>query len=434
MKKSVNIITLGCSKNLVDSEQVLEQFKKNNFKIYFDDFNNFSDIVIINTCGFIGDAKQESIDTILDFANAKKQGKIKELYVMGCLSERYREELKNEIPEVDEFFGVYSSQEIIERANLEYKYDIIDERYITTPSHYAYLKISDGCDRTCSFCAIPLIRGKHKSKTIESIISEANKLAKKGVKELILIAQDLSYYGVDLYNKQMLAELVKQLSEISEIKWIRIHYTYPAGFPRDLLDVMSQNKKVCSYLDIALQHSSDNMLKLMRRNITKKQTYDLIKTFREKVPDIKLRTTLLVGHPNETQSDFNELLNFVKEIKFDRLGVFKYSHEENTFAGDNYEDNISEKVKQSRFDKIMEEQQNISLELNKKFLNKTLNVIIDKKENEFFIGRTEYDSPEIDNEVLINEKEKNVEIGNFYKVKIFDVNNYDLFGKIIKKL
>ncbi len=431
-KKTINIITLGCSKNLVDSEQLLQQYKINNIKVYNDNFKKYTDIVIINTCGFIDDAKQESIDTILDFVEAKKQGKIKELYVMGCLSERYKTELRKDIPEVDEFFGVYNIKEILQKTNVDYKYDIIDERYITTPSHYAYLKISDGCDRTCSFCAIPIIRGKHKSKPFEQVIIEARKLAEKGVKELILIAQDLSYYGVDLYKKQRLPELVEKLAEINGIEWIRIHYTYPAGFPFELLDVMSKNPKVCSYLDIALQHVSNNMLSKMRRNITKEQTYNLINEFRKKVPDIKLRTTLLVGHPDESEKDFNELIDFVKTVKFDRLGVFKYSHEENTFAGDNYTDNISDSVKQKRYDKIMEIQQQISLELNKKFIGKNIKVIVDKEEGDFYIARTQFDSPDVDNEVLISVDENNLKIGEFYTVNIFDANDYDLFGKILK--
>ena len=431
-KKTINIITLGCSKNLVDSEQLLQQYKFNNLQIYNDNFSKYTDIVIINTCGFINDAKQESIDTILDFVEAKKLGKIKELYVMGCLSERYKEELRRDIPEVDEYFGVYNIKEILQKTNASYKYDIIDERYITTPKHYAYLKISDGCDRTCSFCAIPIIRGKHKSKPIEQVLSEATKLAEKGVKELILIAQDLSYYGVDLYKKQVLPELVEKLTEIQGIEWIRIHYTYPASFPLQLMDVMQSNPKVCSYLDIALQHISDNMLSKMRRNITKKQTYELIDFFRKKVPEIKLRTTLLVGHPGATKEDFKQLVEFVENVKFDRLGVFKYSHEENTYAGDNYDDNISEKIKEQRYNKIMETQQQISFELNKEFIGKKIKVIVDKKENEFYIARTQYDSPDVDNEVLISENEGKLKVGEFYNVEIFDVNDYDLFAKLVK--
>ncbi len=431
-KKSINIITLGCSKNLVDSEQLLQQYKANNINVYHDNYSKYTDIVIINTCGFINDAKQESINTIFDFVNAKKQGKIKELYVMGCLSERYKNDLRKEIPEVDEFFGVYNIKEILQKTNTKYKYDILDERYITTPKHYAYIKISDGCDRTCSFCAIPIIRGKHKSKPIEQIISETKKLAANGTKEIILIAQDLSYYGIDIYKKQALPELVDKLSNIQGIEWIRLHYTYPAGFPMSLMTIMRNNPKVCSYLDIALQHISDNMLLKMRRNITKKQTYKLINDFRKTVPQIKLRTTLLVGHPDETEQDFNELLEFIKTVKFDRLGVFKYSHEENTYAYNNYSDNINDKIKQERYDKIMQIQQQISLSLNKKFIGTDIKVIIDKKEGDFYIARTQFDSPEVDNEVLISAKENNIKIGNFYNVNIFDVNDYDLFGKIIK--
>ncbi|RLD55721.1 MAG: 30S ribosomal protein S12 methylthiotransferase RimO [Bacteroidetes bacterium] len=429
--KKINVITLGCSKNLVDSEVLLKQLKANNLIVEHNSNNTGFDTVIINTCGFIDDAKQESIDLILDYANAKKQGLINNLFVMGCLSERYKDELKNEIPEVDEYFGSNNLKDIINTFEIDYKKELIGERLLTTPKHYAYLKISEGCDRTCSYCAIPLMRGKYKSKTIETVIAEAEFLVKQGVKELILIAQDLSYYGLDIYKEHKLAELITKLSDIKGVEWIRIHYTYPTNFPYDILNVMSEKDNVCNYLDIAFQHISDNMLNLMRRNITKQETYDLIMRIRETVPNIAIRTTLLVGHPGETEQDFEELKQFVKDVKFDRLGVFTYSHEEDTYAYNNYEDDITEAVKQERADKIMEIQQQISQELNSNKIGKYFNVIIDREEGDYFVGRTEFDSPEVDDEVLVLKENFEIKIGEFYKVEIISSDDYDLYAKFI---
>lgn len=430
--KKINVITLGCSKNLVDSEVLLKQLEANNLSVEHNSNKSDFDTVIINTCGFIDDAKQESIDTILDYANAKKQGIIKNLFVTGCLSERYKDELKKEIPEVDEYFGTNNLKDIIKTIGVDYKKELIGERLLTTPKHYAYLKISEGCDRTCSYCAIPLMRGKYKSKTIETVIDEAKYLANQGVKELILIAQDLSYYGLDIYKEQKLADLLKKLSDIKGVEWIRIHYTYPTNFPYDILNVMYEKANICNYLDIAFQHISNNVLSLMRRNITKQETYDLIKRIRTSVPNIAIRTTLLVGHPNETEQDFEELKQFVKDIKFDRLGVFTYSHEEDTYAYKNYKDNVPEQVKQQRSDEIMEIQRQISQELNTKKIGKQFNVIIDREEGGYFIGRTEYDSPEVDDEVLVSKSNKNIIIGNFYKVEITSSDDYDLYAKFLK--
>ena len=429
--KKINVITLGCSKNLVDSEVLLKQLEANNLSVEHNSTKPDFDTVIINTCGFIDDAKQESIDTILDYANAKRQGIIKNLFVTGCLSERYKGELKKEIPEVDEFFGTNNLKDIIKTIGVDYKKELIGERLLTTPKHYAYLKISEGCDRTCSYCAIPLMRGKYKSKTIETVINEAKYLVKKGAKELILIAQDLSYYGLDIYKEQRLADLLDKLSDIKGVEWIRIHYTYPTNFPYDILNVMYEKSNICNYLDIAFQHISNNVLNLMRRNITKQETYDLIKRIRKTVPNIALRTTLLVGHPNETEQDFEELKQFVNDIKFDRLGVFTYSHEEDTYAYKNYKDNVPEQVKQQRADEIMEIQRQISNELNIKKIGKQFNVIIDREEGDYFIGRTEYDSPEVDDEVLVSKNEDNIIIGNFYKVEITSSDDYDLFAKFL---
>ena len=429
--KKINVITLGCSKNLVDSEVLLKQLKANNLAVEHNSNNTDFDTVIINTCGFISDAKQESIDLILDYANAKKQGLISNLFVTGCLSERYKKDLEKEIPEVDEYFGSDNLKDIINTIGIDYKKELIGERLLTTPKHYAYLKISEGCDRTCSYCAIPLMRGKHKSKTIETVIDEAEYLVKQGVKELILIAQDLSYYGIDIYKKHKLAELLTKLSDIKGVEWIRVHYTYPTNFPYDILDVMSEKDNVCNYLDIAFQHISDNMLNLMRRNITKQETYDLIKRIRNAVPNIALRTTLLVGHPDETEQDFEELKQFVKDVRFDRLGVFTYSHEEDTYAYKYYEDNVPENVKQQRADEIMEIQQQISQELNSNKIGKHFNVIIDREEGEYFIGRTEFDSPEVDDEVLVSKDNFEIIVGNYYEVEIKSSDDYDLYAEFM---
>jgi len=426
LKKSVNIITLGCSKNLVDSEFILKQLEANDYTVKYDS-NDKTDVVILNTCGFINDAKEESIESILNYVDAKKAGLLEKLYVIGCLSERYKEDLQRDIPEVDKYFGVNNYEEIVKGINADYKKELVGERIITTPKHYAYLKISDGCDRTCSFCAIPLIRGKHISKPIEALMAEAKYLASKGVKELILIAQDLSYYGLDIYKEQKLAELVEKLSEIKGIEWIRLHYFYPANFPYDIIDVIKNNPKVCNYIDIALQHISDNMLDKMKRNITKEKTYKLIDDIRTAIPDIHIRTTILTGHPGETEQDFEELLEFVTNSRFERLGTFTYSEEENTYAGDEYTDDIPDDVKAERAEQIMEIQQNISAQINTDKIGKTLKVIIDKTENNYFVGRTEYDSADVDNEVIIK-TDKELEIGKFYNIKITEASDFDLIG------
>ena len=427
----VNVITLGCSKNLVDSEYLLKQLSANGFKVVHDSNSPDCDIIVINTCGFINDAKQESIETILQFEVLKKQNKIKKLFVFGCLSERYKEELTKEIPNVDQYFGVYDLKELIESIGANYKEELLGERLITTPKHYAYLKISEGCDRGCSFCAIPLIKGKHVSKAIPDLIKEAEQLVKNGAKEIILIAQDLSYYGYDIYKKPKLAELLDQLSEIKGLKWLRLHYAYPAKFPKEVLLVMKSKTNICNYLDIPFQHISDKILKLMRRGNTRKQTYDLIDAFKKHIPDMAIRTTLLVGHPGETDEDFKELLDFVRYAKFDRLGVFTYSEEENTYSAINYTDDIPFSIKQSRMNEIMEVQRQISNELNSKKIGKIFKTIIDRKEGGFYIGRTEYDSPEVDNEVLI-ETENKLKIGQFYNARITKADDFDLYASIEK--
>ena len=426
----INIITLGCSKNLVDSENLATQINNQNVEFTFDEFNFDADTVVINTCGFIADAKEESINTILEFAEAKKTGKIENLYVMGCLSERYKDELVKEIEDVDKFFGVNDMKEIVEQLKIDYKKELLGERVISTPSHFAYLKISEGCDRTCAFCAIPLIRGKHVSVPIELLISQTKSLANKGVKELILIAQDLSYYGIDIYKEQKLPELVEKLSDIEGIKIIRLHYAYPANFPEDILRVMKEKNNVAKYLDIPFQHISDSVLARMKRRHDKKLTVSLINKMRKEVPGIAIRTTLLVGFPGETEKDFEELKEFVKEMRFDRLGVFTYSEEENTYGGDNYEDDVPEDVKQARADEIMEIQQQISYEINKQKVGKKFNVIIDKETEDYYIGRTEFDSPEVDNEVLIVKDNKLIP-GNIYKTNIISAEEFDLYGELI---
>jgi len=429
-KRRVDVITLGCSKNLVDSEFLIRQFEAGGFSVEHDAAEAKGEIVVINTCGFIGDAKEESIDTILDFAEAKKEGRINKLYVMGCLSERYFDQLGKELPEVDRFFGKFNWQELIADLGSAYRPDLVNERSLTTPGHYAYLKISEGCNRSCSYCAIPIITGKHKSKPIEDLVEEARLLASQGVKELQVIAQDLSYYGLDLYKKQMLAPLVEKLSQIEGIEWIRLHYAYPAAFPMDILEVMERNPKVCAYMDIALQHISDNMLKLMKRHVTKADTLSLVNAMREKVPGIHLRTTMITGHPGETEEDFAELLEFVKEMRFERLGVFPYSHEEDTYAWKNYKDNIPQEIKQTRSDEIMALQRDISREINEAKVGTRMKVIIDRKEEDFFIGRSEFDSPEVDPEVLIPVSEV-VKPGHFYEVEITAAEDYDLYATVV---
>lgn len=428
--KTVNVITLGCSKNLVDSEHLMSQFDANGLEVVHDS-EEMADVVIINTCGFILDAKTESVNMILECVEAKKNKQIKKLYVMGCLSARYREELAEEIPEVDRFFGKFDLDNIIEEIGIHKRKDLLFDRHVTTPNHFAYLKISEGCNRKCSFCAIPQFTGKHKSVPIESLVAEASILANKGVKEILLIAQDLSSYGYDLYKESRLEQLITELSKINGIEWIRLHYMYPTNFPLNILKVMRENPKVCKYIDIPLQHATDKMLDKMRRATTSAKTRELINTIRTEVPGITLRTTMLVGHPGETEADFEELKSFVQEMKFEKLGVFPYSHEEKTFAAFNYTDDIPEDIKQERADEIMELQQNISEKLTSDRVGEILKVLIDREEGEYFIGRTEFDSPEVDGEVLISNQE-NIEIGEFYQVKITGSFMYDLNGELVK--
>ncbi|MDO4725819.1 MAG: 30S ribosomal protein S12 methylthiotransferase RimO [Porphyromonadaceae bacterium] len=431
MRKGViDVITLGCSKNLVDSERLMKQFAANGYVVRHEPAKVGGEIVVVNTCGFIGSAKEESINTILSLVDAKRQRKIGQLIVMGCLSERYRDELKAEIPEVDRFYGKFDWKQIVADIGLSYNRLLENERLISTPNSLAYLKISEGCDRTCSYCAIPIITGKHRSRSIEDITSEVENLISQGVKEFNLIAQDLTYYGADLYGKQLIAALVDKIAQIKGVEWLRLHYAYPAKFPKDLLKVIADNDNVCNYLDMALQHISDNMLAKMRRNITKTETYDLISEIRSKVPDIHLRTTLMLGHPFETEQDFEELKEFVQTIKFERLGAFSYSHEEGTYCDKNYVDNIPFETKNQRVSDIMDIQERIAEEHNQNKVGRELKVIIDKKDTDYYIGRTEYDSPEVDGEVLIK-RTKKLKIGNFYNVKITDSQAFDLFGEVI---
>jgi len=425
----VDVITLGCSKNLVDSEQLMRQFDVLGYQVRHDAVNPDGEIVIINTCGFIGDAKEESINTILQFAELRKEKKIQKLFVMGCLSERYLNELRLEIPEVDKFYGKFNYNDILTDLGQEYRADLRLDRVLTTPSHYAYIKISEGCNRTCSYCAIPIITGRHRSRTMEDIENEVKGLVANGVKEFQLIAQDLSYYGQDRYKTLKLAELTERLSDIPGVEWLRLHYAYPAQFPYDILKVMRERENVCNYLDIALQHVSNNMLKRMRRNITSEQTYELIDKIRNEVPDIHLRTTLLLGHPGETEEDVNELKEFVRKARFERLGAFAFSNEEGTFAYKTYTDDIPDDIKLRRVDEIMSIQQGISAEINQSKIGKTLKVIIDRVEDDYFIGRTEYDSPEVDQEVLIPLQSVGVKQGEFYQTKIIDSTDFDLYGE-----
>ncbi len=427
MKKTINVITLGCSKNVVDSEKLMAQLESNYYIVF--DSDEKTDIAVINTCGFIADAKEESIDTIINAIEAKNSGNIEKVFIMGCLSQRYGEELSDEFPEADGIFGVNNTQEIIEALNSDMKKELYGERHLTTPSHYAYLKISEGCDRSCSFCAIPLIRGKHISTPKEDLVKEAQLLADKGVKELILIAQDLTYYGIDLYGKRELPDLINRLSETEGIEWIRLHYTYPAGFPTELLDVIKNNPKVCKYIDIPLQHISSTLLKSMKRGLDGDKTKQLISKFREEIPEAALRTTIIVGYPGETEEDFQELYEFVEQARFDRLGVFTYSHEEDTPAI-NLTDNIPEEIKSQRQERIMMLQQQISYERNKEKTGSHLKVIIDRKEKDFYIGRTEYDSPEVDNEVIVY-SEKELKTGEFYNTRITDADFFELIAEVI---
>jgi ribosomal protein S12 methylthiotransferase len=428
-QQTINIVTLGCSKNLVDSEQLMRQLDAGGLKVVHDSDVSSAKTVVINTCGFIGDAKQESIDTILHFIDAKEQGLIDRVFVMGCLSERYKHELPKEIPEVDAMFGVNNLKDIVKALGADFKMNLIGERILSTPKHYAYLKISEGCDRTCSFCAIPLIRGKHVSKSQEDIVTEAKHLVKNGVKEIMLIAQDLTYYGIDIYKKQALAELLKKIADINGLEWIRLHYAYPASFPKDILQVMRERSNICNYLDIPFQHINDKVLKNMRRGINSNQTYDLITMLRTEIPELTLRSTLLVGHPGEGEKEFEELKEFVEKVRFERLGVFTYSEEEDTYAAEKFKDSISKQLKQKRADSIMKIQQGISEEINTGKVSKSLKAIIDRKEGEFWIGRSEGDSPEVDNEVLIKSTKK-LEIGTFYNIEVTSADSFDLYAKI----
>lgn len=429
-KNKVDIITLGCSKNLVDSEQLMRQFKANGYQVEHDPHKINGEIVVVNTCGFIGDAQEESIEMILELGEAKKQGRIGKLFVMGCLSERFMNDLVQELPEVDHFYGKFNWKELISDLGKAYHEELAHDRVLTTPKHYAYLKIGEGCNRTCSYCSIPLITGAYQSRPMEDLVEEVKLLVGRGVKEFQLIAQDLTYYGLDLYKRMALPELVERISDVKGVEWIRLHYGYPAHFPLDLLRVMRERENVCKYMDIALQHISDNMLKLMRRNITKAQTYELMQRMREEVPGIHLRTTLMVGHPGETEADFEELLEFVRKMRFERMGAFAYSHESGTYAYQNYEDNIPEEIKQERLDILMQAQERISLAANTSKIDKTFKVMLDREEEDFYIGRTEYDSPEVDPEVLIS-KEQVLKPGNFYQVLIEDAQPFELYGRVL---
>jgi ribosomal protein S12 methylthiotransferase len=426
-KDKVNVVTLGCSKNLVDSEVLLTQLKGNKIEATHESESDDANIIVVNTCGFIGDAKQESIDTILRYADAKEEGSIDKLYVTGCLSHRYKNDLEKEIPAVDAFFGTMELPGLLKRFNANYKHELLGERINVSAPHYAHLKISEGCDRPCSFCAIPLMRGKHVSIKMEDLVTQAEHLAKNGVKELLLIAQDSTYYGLDIYGERKLAELMRKLSNVEGLEWIRLHYAFPAGFPADVLEVMAEKENICNYLDIPLQHGSTAMLQAMRRGITREKTEQLLKKIRTQVPNIAIRTTLIVGYPGETEEDFEEMLKFVEESKFERLGVFAYSHEEDTHAF-NFEDDVPEEVKQDRVNTVMELQEQISLELNQQKIGKVYKVLIDRMESGQFIGRTEFDSPEVDNEVLINAHENYLRVGDFVQVKIIDATEFDLTG------
>lgn len=430
-KNKVDIITLGCSKNLVDSEQLMRQFMANGYTVEHDPEKITGEIVVVNTCGFIGDAQEESINMILELGEARKRGKIAQLYVMGCLSERFLKEMKTELPEVDRFYGKFNWSELLGDMGKSYYRELATERILTTPSHYAYLKIAEGCNRTCSYCSIPIITGRYKSRSIEEIEQEVKQLVGQGVKEFQVIAQDLTYYGLDLYKKLALPELVERMSDIPGVEWIRLHYAYPARFPFDLLRVMRERDNVCKYMDIALQHISNSMLKQMRRNISKENTYALLQRMREEVPGIHLRTTLMTGHPGETEQDFEELVDFVKKIRFERMGAFAYSHETGTFSYKNYTDEIPQEIKQERLDYIMRIQERISTEINEKKIGEVLKVIIDREEDNYYIGRTEYDSPEVDPEVLIT-KEKQLIPGTFCQAKIIESDAFDLYGITMK--
>ncbi len=428
----VNVITLGCSKNLVDSENLITQLQANDYEVAHDSPEPDANIVIVNTCGFIDLAKQESIDTILEFAEEKKEGRLEKLYVTGCLSQRYKDELEEEIPEVDAYFGTLELPALLTRLQADYKHELIGERAITTPPHYAYLKISEGCNRTCAFCAIPLMRGKHISRPVEELVQEARNLARRGVKELMLIAQELTYYGLDLYKRRDLPRLLHALADVEGIEWIRLHYAYPSKFPEEIFEVMAERKEICNYLDMPLQHASDSVLERMRRQITREETEALIQKARRTVPDLTLRTTLLVGFPGETEEEFQQLCDFVQEQRFDRLGVFQYSHEEGTRAYD-LPDDVPAEVKEERANRLMAIQQDISLEKNQGWVGKTVRVLFDRKEGEYFVGRTEGDSPEVDNEVLVKARDQYVRVGDFATIRITEALEYDLFGEVVSE-
>ena len=425
-KNKINVVTLGCSKNLYDSEVLISQLKANNKNVVHEGDGN---IVVINTCGFIDNAKQQSIDTILEYSDKKNQGKIDKLYVTGCLSERYKDDLEKEIPDVDKYFGTTDLPHLLKHLRADYKSELIGERFLSTPKNYAYLKISEGCDRKCSFCAIPLMRGKHKSRRMEDIVHEAKKMASQGVKELILIAQELTYYGLDLYKERSISKLLKKICDLEGIEWVRLHYAYPSGFPNELIDTIKNEEKICNYLDIPLQHISDEILKSMRRGSTKLKTNNLITNLRKQIPEISIRTTLIVGYPGERKTHFKELCDWVKEMKFERLGCFKYSHEENTHAY-NLVDDVTEIEKQRRLEKIMSIQKEISRELNQKKIGNEIKCLIDRFESGYYIGRSEYDSPDVDNNILIKSDHIHLRIGEFYNVIIDDASDYDLFGSI----
>ena len=426
-KNRINVVTLGCSKNVYDSEVLMGQLKASGKDVVHEQEGN---VVVINTCGFINNAKEESVNTILHYMQKKEEGEVEKVFVTGCLSERYKPDLEKEIPNVDQYFGTTELPSLLKALGADYKHELIGERLTTTPKNYAYLKIAEGCDRPCSFCAIPLMRGKHKSTPIEDLVTEAEKLAANGVKELILIAQDLTYYGLDLYKKRNLAELLEHLVKVEGIEWIRLHYAFPTGFPMDVLDVMKREPKICNYLDIPLQHISDSILKSMRRGTTKEKTTKLLKEFRAKVPEMTIRTTLIVGYPGETEEDFQTLKEWVKDMRFERLGCFTYSHEENTHAY-NLEDDVPEEVKMERANEIMEIQSQISWELNQAKIGQEFKVVIDRKEGNYFVGRTEFDSPDVDNEVLIDASKTYLKTGEFTKVKVIEAEDFDLYGEVI---
>jgi ribosomal protein S12 methylthiotransferase len=425
--KKINIVTLGCSKNVVDSEKLIKQLEAGGYSVTHDSNDFSAGTVIINTCGFINDAKEESIDNILRYVRARESGHIENLYVMGCLAERYIDALQAKIPEVDRYFGVNNIADILKETGITYRPDLSISRILTSPEHYAYLKVSEGCDRSCAFCAIPAIRGKCVSRSVGELVSEAEQLAKSGVKELILIAQDLSYYGLDLYKKRMLPELVSELLNIQSLEWIRLHYLYPADFPLELIGMISENPRICRYIDIPIQHISDKILGMMKRSHGRAETEAILHKIRQEIPGTAIRTTLIAGHPGETKKEFNELLEFVRKFRFDRLGVFAYSHEEDTYSYNNFKDDVPEDIKSSRVSEIMEIQQAISVELNENYVGQTMKVIIDRREDRFFVGRTEFDSPEVDQEVLIS-NEFNLKTGNFYNLKITRSSEFDLYG------